>query len=135
MHQENATIRQFSRSLSPNEKLRRQIRAVLLAMSALTVVVTVTAFFIAGPKAMLAALTGGLSQIAAVLVYARVARSKDIPQPKVILALHMTAEITKIIVMLALMLAGTIIFGTNAVWFLGAFVVALAAYWLVLIFK
>ena len=135
MHQENATIRQFSRSLSPNEKLRRQIRAVLLAMSALTLAVTVTAFFIAGPKAMLAALMGGLSQIVAVLVYARVARSNEIPQPKAILALHMAAEIAKIVVMLILMLVGTVIFGTNAVWFLGAFVVALAAYWLVLIFK
>ena len=134
MHQENANIRQFSRPLSPSETMRKQIRAVLLAMSALAVAVAVTAFFIAGTKAMLAALAGGLSQIASVLVYARLARYKEIPHPKAVLTLHMVAQIAKVAVALVLMLLGALAFGANVGWFLVAFAVALAAYWLVLIF-
>lgn len=135
MHQQNATIRPFSRPLSPADKLRKQIRAVLIAMSALTGVVAAAAFFIAGPKAMLAALMGGSSQIAAVLAYARVARFKGIPDPKSMLAQFFTAEIVKIVVALALLLAGFLIFGANATWFAVAFVVAMAAYLLVLLLK
>lgn len=135
MHQEKANIRPFSHPLSPADKLRRQIRAVLLAMSALTGVVAATAFFIAGAKAMLAASCGGLSQIAAVWVYGRVARNDGIPAPNAMLAQFLLAEIVKIVVALALLVAGYVIFGANAVWFAAAFVAALAAYLLVLILK
>ncbi|TSJ91275.1 hypothetical protein [Chitinimonas sp. BJB300] len=135
MHQENANIREFSQPLSPSEKLRKQIRAVLLVMSALTGVVATTAFFIVDIKAMLAALFGGLSQIVAVFAYGRVSRFEGIPAPKALFAQFLMAEIVKIVVSLALLLAGYIIFGANALWFAGAFVAALAAYLLVLISK
>ncbi|WP_184199297.1 hypothetical protein [Chitinimonas taiwanensis] len=135
MHQENANIREFSRPLSPAEKLRKQIRAVLLVMSALTGVVAATAFFIADTKAMFAALAGGLSQIAAVWVYGRVSRFEGIPAPKTLYAQFLLAEIVKVVVSLALLLAGYVIFGANALWFAGAFVASLLAYLLVLISK
>jgi F0F1-type ATP synthase assembly protein I len=136
MHQENANIRQFSRPLSPVDRIRKQIRAVLLAMSALAGLVAATAFFIAGAKAMLAALFGGLSQIVAVWAYRRIAISgTEIPTPQAMLSRFMVAEIVKIIVALALMIAGLVAFGANALWFLGAAMAALSAYWLVLIFK
>ncbi|MGQ5522768.1 hypothetical protein ACUHMQ_05835 [Chitinimonas sp. PSY-7] len=135
MHQENANIREFSQPLSPSEKLRKQIRAVLLVMSALTGVVAATAFFIADAKAMLAALCGGLSQIVAVFAYGRVSRFEGIPAPKALYAQFLMAEIVKIVVSLALLVAGYIIFGANALWFAGAFVAALVAYLLVLISK
>jgi F0F1-type ATP synthase assembly protein I len=136
MHQENANIRQFSQPLSPVDKMRKQIRAVLLVMSALTGVVAATAFFIASSKAMLAALFGGLSQIAAVWIYRRIAtRNTEIPTPQAMLGHFMLAEVAKLITALALMIAGLIAFGASAPWFLGAAVAALAAYWLVLILK
>lgn len=136
MHQHNANIREFSRPLDPAEKLRKQIRAVLLVMSILTGIVAATAFFIADAKAMLAALAGGLSQIAAVWVYRRVALGKkEIPAPKALLSQFMLAEIVKLITALMLMLAGFVAFGAQALWFLGTAVAALAAYWLVLILK
>ncbi|WP_374352421.1 hypothetical protein [Chitinimonas sp.] len=109
---------------------------MLLAMSGLSGLVTATAFFIAGPRAMLAALFGGLSQIAAVWVYRRIAlTSSENSSPKDMLGRFFAAEIAKIIAALMLMLAGLIAFGSNALWFLGAAMAALAAYWLVLIFK
>ncbi|PHV12681.1 hypothetical protein CSQ89_04375 [Chitinimonas sp. BJB300] len=104
-------------------------------MSALTGVVATTAFFIVDIKAMLAALFGGLSQIVAVFAYGRVSRFEGIPAPKALFAQFLMAEIVKIVVSLALLLAGYIIFGANALWFAGAFVAALAAYLLVLISK
>ncbi|QDQ27063.1 hypothetical protein FNU76_12215 [Chitinimonas arctica] len=133
MHQEKANIRGFSTALSPAEKLRKQIRAVLFVMSALTGVVATTAFFIADAKAMLAALLGGLSQIAAVLAYGRVSRFNGIPAPNAMLAQFLLAEIVKLVVALTLLVAGFILFGANALWFAGAFVAALAAYLLVLV--
>ena len=135
MHQQNANIREFSRPLDPAEKLRKQIRAVLLVMSILTGIVAATAFFIADAKAMLTALAGGLSQIAAVFAYGRISRFRGIPAPKAMLAQFLLAEIVKLVVALMLLLAGFMFFGANALWFAGAFVVALAAYLLVLISK
>ncbi|WP_269531723.1 ATP synthase subunit I [Chitinimonas sp. BJYL2] len=135
MHQQNANIREFSRPLNPAEKLRKQIRAVLLVMSILTGVVAATAFFIAGPRAMLAASCGGLSQIVAVWAYGRISRSDGIPAPKTILARFLLAEIAKIVIALVLLLAGYLFFGAHVLWFAAAFVVVLAAYLLVLISK
>ncbi|GLR12141.1 hypothetical protein QWZ03_15930 [Chitinimonas viridis] len=135
MHQQNANIREFSGPLCPAEKLRKQIRAVLIAMSALTGVVAAAAFFIADTKAMLAALMGGLSQIAAVVAYGRVSRFNGIPAPKAMLAQFLLAEIVKVVVALILLIAGYLFFGASAPWFAGAFVAALAAYLLVLILK
>lgn len=133
MHQENANIREFSQPPSPAEKLKKQIRAVLFVMSILTGVVAATAFFVSDAKAMLAAVMGGLSQIAAVWVYGRISRFKGIPAPKAMLAQFMLAEIMKIVVSLILLVVGFVAFGANALWFAGAFVAALAAYLLVLI--
>jgi F0F1-type ATP synthase assembly protein I len=136
MHQENANIRQLSQPLSPTDRVRKQIRAVLIVMLALTVPIAATAFFIAGPKAMLAAFFGGLSQVAAVWLYRRIATSTtEIPTPQAMLGRFMLAEVAKLITALALMIAGLVAFGANAPWFLGAAVAALAAYWLVLILK
>jgi F0F1-type ATP synthase assembly protein I len=135
MHQDNANIRQFSSPLSPREKIRKQIRAVLLAMSALTLAVAATAFFVTGTKAMLAACAGGLSQIVAALVYRRIATNgEEIPAPSAIFGQFMLAEIVKLVTALMLLLAGFLAFGAQALWVLSAAVAALSAYWLVLIF-
>ena len=135
MPQYNANIRQLLRPLPPGEKLKKQIRTVLLTMSALTGAVAVTALFIADTKAMLAALFGGLSQMAAVVAYKRINRFDRIPAPNAMLAQFYLAEVVKIVVALVLLVTGCRLFGANASWFVGAYVAALAAYWLVLLSK
>lgn len=135
MPRQTANIREFSRATPPGQALWRQIRTLLIAMSALTMAVAAAAFFFAGPKAMLAALGGGSSQIVAVLAYGWIVRSKGIPAPRDMLFKHFLGEIVKIMLALALMVVGFYLSGANAAWFIGAFTAALAAYWLVLILK
>lgn len=131
----NANIPQFSRPTLPGAALKREIRRVLWTMSALVLAVAVTALFLAGTAAALAALMGGLSLVAAVLVQSRVLRHQGIPHPKAMFAQILVAELVKVGVALILLVIGLRHFGTHAVWFLTAFLAALAAYLLVLLFK
>lgn len=133
MYKSNATIPLLFGLSQPDLALKRQIKTVLLAMSILCLIVCVAAIFFADAKAMLAALAGGLSQIAAVWVYGRIARSDRIFAPKAILARHLIAQIVKVTVALVLLLIGALIFGPEVVWFIAAFSITLTAYWLALI--
>jgi F0F1-type ATP synthase assembly protein I len=131
----NANIPQFSRPTPLGEALKREIRRVLWTMLALVLAIAVAALFIAGAVAALAALMGGLSMVAAVLVQSRVLRHQGIPHPKAMFAQILVAELVKVVVALILLVIGLHRFGTHAAWFLAAFVAALAAYLLVLLFK
>ncbi|MBV1774620.1 hypothetical protein KSF73_02705 [Burkholderiaceae bacterium DAT-1] len=89
---------------------------------------------------MFAALWGGLSQIAAVLAYARVGRITHITGSQAMLSKQLVAELVKVIVSLLLAASGfAVLFALNlaatGIWLLISIIAAQIAYGVVLFSK
>ncbi|MDK2122541.1 hypothetical protein PZA18_00595 [Chitinimonas sp. DQS-5] len=135
MRLENDNIQKISRPTDLPSLLREKINSVLRVMAVIVLLVAGIGLIVSGSKAMTAAIIGGLAHIAVVAIYGWVAQIKGFPAPKTILSKFLLAEMVKIVVAVILLAAGFVFFGESAVWFAAAFLAALAAYLLVLIFK